>query len=1161
MSPSVRDRRIAELFRPSGRFLRSVHLERDFADSAALQGYVLTDHSRSSLSRIAEGLHRDSGQRAWRITGNYGSGKSSFALLLAHWFAGDNRLFPKDIKTSLNYRDLTRSKPHLLPVLVTGSRQPLGTVVVRALVDSLNGLYRNVRRPKFVSSLATKIDGAAIVSDDEAIGIVQATARFVARNNKRTGLLLILDELGKFLEFATLHPEGQDVYLLQRLAELASRSGDNPIFVVGLLHQGFQAYAHDLSQVAQHEWEKVAARFEEIIFDHPLEQVSTLIASALKIKSKLVSKAVSAHAKDCMKRALGLGWFGANPKKSLLLQNASRIYPLHPLALPVLTRVFRRFGQNERSLFSFLLSNEPFGLQAFSERKIVAREQYSLSDLYDYVRFNFGHRLAVQSYRSHWNQIQSMIESYVTDEPTELAILKTVGILNLVNANDLLPTEEAVVQAVSKAHDGQSRQKIKRVLRRLQSKKRVLYHRGVGGGYCLWPYTSVDLETAYEEARKIVSTGARVVDRVSAYLDPQPIVARRHYITTGNLRHFDVCYCSVTDIDEAISKGRDEADGLIIVPLCESLQEQKRALSLAKTTEMKNHPDMLIAVPPPLSTLEGLVDEVERWEWVSRNTPELKGDRYASEEVSRQTRAARTALSKRLQSYVGLNQFAGHTSLQCFHRGKKAKIDCGRDLLRKLSDICDDLYSKAPRIKNELVNRKYLSSSAAAARMRLIERMLLYSTQDYLGMDPQKKPPEMSIYLSVLRAARLHRKTRNGASRIALPTAKQDESCQILPAMNCMTELLTKHVDARVPIIEIFDVLRRPPYGVRDGLIPLLLAGFLITYQDRLALYEKGSFLPIVEGEEFLRLTKAPGTFELQYCSIEGVRSELLGKLRDVITPSSSKSPKLAILDIVRPICIFAANLPEYVRQTKRLSRETVAVRDAVLSARDPVKLLFHELPKAFGLGSFEGKRRTAKKNTDAFVKGLKRTLGELKVAYSQLTERIRDQIRQTFALPQEQAFAREELAGRAEHLLVGLTEPRLKAFCLRSFDENLPDSEWIESLGSFLASSPPSKWSDADEETFLHELSLLGERLRRLEALRFGGPDKSTNGAGVRLTLTRADGSEVDRVIHAEREDTKHVVELRSKAEELLKGDERAGLTALSQVLWRALSEDESEK
>src|SRR5947199_10506149 len=69
--------RMADAFDIKTRFMRSVNLRRDFRDETALEGYVLTPHVRATLERLAGGLAPRSGQRAWRITGDYGTGKSS----------------------------------------------------------------------------------------------------------------------------------------------------------------------------------------------------------------------------------------------------------------------------------------------------------------------------------------------------------------------------------------------------------------------------------------------------------------------------------------------------------------------------------------------------------------------------------------------------------------------------------------------------------------------------------------------------------------------------------------------------------------------------------------------------------------------------------------------------------------------------------------------------------------------------------------------------------------------------------------------------------------------------------------------------------------------------------------------------------------------------
>ena len=116
-------KRIADLWQIQSRFLRSAHLERDFHDPAGLSGYVATKFVGSCLERIGEGLRRGSGQRAWRLTGHYGSGKSSFALLLANVLGKrDNSLAPQ-LRKVVDLSSCGVLSPEFLPVLVTCSRR------------------------------------------------------------------------------------------------------------------------------------------------------------------------------------------------------------------------------------------------------------------------------------------------------------------------------------------------------------------------------------------------------------------------------------------------------------------------------------------------------------------------------------------------------------------------------------------------------------------------------------------------------------------------------------------------------------------------------------------------------------------------------------------------------------------------------------------------------------------------------------------------------------------------------------------------------------------------------------------------------------------------------------------------------------------------------
>ena len=91
-----------------------------------------------------------------------------------------------------------------------------------------------------------------------------------------------------------------------------------------------------------------------------------------------------------------------------------------------------------------------------------------------------------------------------------------------------------------------------------------------------------------------------------------------------------------------------------------------------------------MAIPRPLKNLASLVQEVQRWEWISINTLELNADKFAREEVSRQKAAARLQLEKRVQSYISFKQLTGPMTLEWFHEGRSINVTDGRELLSVL---------------------------------------------------------------------------------------------------------------------------------------------------------------------------------------------------------------------------------------------------------------------------------------------------------------------------------------------------------------------------------------------------------------------------------------------------------------------------------------------
>lgn len=1142
--PRLEVQRIIDLFRVPERYLRSVHLERDFDATDALWQYIITPPLVRLISRITEGLRLGSARRAWRITGDYGTGKSSFALVLAHLLrdpdAPDVQRVRRAIKKEIGYDVFDETAVHMVPVLVTGAREEFVPAVLRGVCDVVNRMRVRTSGDPVLEELYSRAEQVAAQGDaSQLLELLDRLGNYAIQSG-RSGVLLVLDELGKFLEYASLNPDREDVYLLQRLAEVAARRGDYQFVVVGLLHQGFHAYAERLPSTTRLEWEKVAGRYEEILFDQPLAHVADLVAGTLNVNTIGLPEDVVTGARDVGTATLATGWYGTSGNGLAPLNS----YPLHPTVLPVLVRFFARFGQHERSLFSFLLSSEPFGLQSFAERPVSRAAWYRLSDFYDYVRSVFGHRLAGASYRSHWLRISETLDRVSGIDSLELRVLKTVAVLNVVDAEHLLATNAALAAATA---DGDPEGLVDAAIASLR-RLGLLFYRGAAGGYCLWPSTSVNVESTFEAAQRALGPVDRVSAHLRPYLDVSPLVARRHYIETGTLRHFEVRYTEPLALTEVLSRPTD-ADGMVVVTLCDSQEERQSVIGQLTANQATYRPEVLVAVSPPLKGLQAEIEDAQCWRWVAENTLELAQDSYAMAEVARQVAASRHALQRKLGALFGFR--AEGTKVEWWRGGKRFVLTARGRLSAVLSTICDEVYREAPLIRNELLNRRMLSSAAAAARLRLIERMFSAADRPDLGIEPGKAPPEKSMYLSVLNAGHVHREA-GGRFALLEPPAESDP-LRLRPALVKIMTVLERANGHRVPVPEIWQLLEAPPYGVRAGVVPLLLAIVATAHAHELAVYEQGTFLLRFGTAEFLRLIKRPVAFDFQLSRVVGVRAAVFAQLVRVFAGEYPADRDPQLLDVVRPLSVFAAQIPDYSRNTPRLTEAARGVRDALLTAREPATLIFTTLPQACGFTPFSADEPTDFEQAARFVDALRAALSELRATYPQLLERIRRRL--IHGLADGDNPDRARLGTRAARIGLAAREPRLQTFARGLSDMTLSDDAWAEKIGSFVVSKPPAHWTTGDETWAMDELDALSAKFRRVEAASFTGFVDEPNVATMRVLLTHGDGTEEAQILSIRAEDEARIQKLAARLATVLDDSGALGMAALVRVLRSSLS------
>ncbi|RYG34429.1 MAG: hypothetical protein EON93_08115 [Burkholderiales bacterium] len=325
---------LADVVTVERRFARSARLDSDLDGTPPLAGYVLQGSVQKSLLAMMAGI-AEGGQSAFTWTGPYGGGKSSAALLLASLVGGTEE--QRKLAAKIAGKEMVARAEGAFPssdnvwrvIALTGRRADLRADLANACAGSL-GWNKDV-------SEASIADPRFLIDR-----IVQDT--------QQGGVVLLLDELGKFLEHAI--GEGGDVHFLQDLAERAARSKGR-LVVIGILHQSFEQYASKLNRSAREEWAKVQGRFQNIPFVSQPDEVAALLSSAIK-----VAKAPP----TAQELARTIAEFVGQRRQTdvpALIEILAGAWPLHPVTTLLLGPVSRqRFAQNERSVFGFISSSE-----------------------------------------------------------------------------------------------------------------------------------------------------------------------------------------------------------------------------------------------------------------------------------------------------------------------------------------------------------------------------------------------------------------------------------------------------------------------------------------------------------------------------------------------------------------------------------------------------------------------------------------------------------------------------------------------------------------------------------------------------------------------------------------------------------------------------------
>lgn len=258
------------------------------------------------------------------------------------------------------------------------------------------------------------------------------------------------------------------------------------------------------------------------------------------------------------------------------------------------------------------------------------------------------------------------------------------------------------------------------------------------------------------------------------------------------------------------------------------------------------------------------------------------------------------------------------------------------------------------------------------------------------------------------------------------------------------------------------------------------------------------------------------------------------------------------VLAVAAPLLKMVRGLNTFTRKTSNLSERAMAVRAAILNAREPDQLLLVDLPAACGFSAASWARPTAA-TINAFADELHIRLEELGHAYEAQLQEVRDLIAEAFDRRADVESLREAFRVRAEPLDGKILDPKLQTFIFNATDDTTDPEGWLGRIGLAVTGKSVELWLDEDRQKFRTLLMELAAAFHRVEALHTDLKARSFEGSFTarRLTLTTPEGDEKSRVLYYDNAATATLTTLVERmigeAEELAGGPQgRDGLTAL---------------
>ena len=446
-----------------------------------------------------------------------------------------------------------------------------------------------------------------------------------------------------------------------------------------------------------------------------------------------------------------------------------------------------------------------------------------------------------------------------------------------------------------------------------------------------------------------------------------------------------------------------------------------------------------------------------------------------------------------------------------FYKGKELDIQSPSDLRRALSKIVQQVYVLTPKINNELIVRHKPSAVVVNARKKLLLGILERSGQKNLGIEGNF--PDSSMFRTVLLHPGLYDQDDNGKWRYAMPEDVTDKGLKAV--WGKIRAFLTEPSPSPKNIKAFFEMLIAPPFGLREGVLPILLAAGLKAFPSALSLMKEGEYVADVLPSEIEQLCREPDRYHLIVLDLgDSKRQYLEGFYRCFAGKQIDDVPDG---DLIRQcfdaLSAWKSQLPPAALTTKRLSEHTRRFQEMVQRSIDPVRLLFERIPQAL-LGY-------SLREPEELLIVVQRCKRELDDVVNHFRLHAVTSLRRAIAVGVHGKDGNiREVADRwaacfPADFVKRLTDGVAKGLLARMRMSYDTDTLFIDSLASLLVGKSTSRWDDSNVAAFDREVQNVVRRIE--ESALSMDADLKESGAAVQGLANLVTGRIEELLAHLE--------------------------------------------